>query len=92
MPRCHKALNRSIHETIIEQKYIIFKEIETLRRIKELSTTWTLEDEREIKRLNNEVEEISRQSVALYKQFIVSPERLRNIRIPYRQLSQIWLV
>ncbi|KAK6512633.1 hypothetical protein TWF481_001515 [Arthrobotrys musiformis] len=98
MPRCHKALNREIHDTILGQKHEISRELELLKQYRDQQsastaiTAWTLEDEKEIERLHKEVQELSGQAVALYNQFVISPERLRNMRVSYRRLSQIWLV
>ncbi|KAK6527347.1 hypothetical protein TWF281_010527 [Arthrobotrys megalospora] len=92
MPRCHKARNQDIHETINEQRYEISRAIETLKHIREPSTIWTQEDEKDIERLDNDIKQLQGQSAALYDQFVVSEERLRNMRIAYRQLAQIWLI
>ncbi|KAF3172509.1 hypothetical protein TWF225_005190 [Orbilia oligospora] len=92
MPRCRKVQNRSIHESIAEQKYQISKELEILKQLKENSSTWSLEDEKESERLSKEIIELSCQSVVLYNQFVVSPERLGKMRISYRELCQIWLI
>ncbi|KAK6508734.1 hypothetical protein TWF506_010811 [Arthrobotrys conoides] len=85
MPRCHKALNRTIHQSIAKQKREISEKLENLKQIKQNSTTWSVEDEKEIEKLRTEITGLSYQSVALYRQFIVSPNRIH--RYQYYDIS-----